>query len=129
MFNYDDWNNLKKKLAINNKKFLFKEGDVWWMSLGLNIGEEMYGKGGVYSRPVIIFKKLSSNTCIILPLSTQQKQGSWFFNFELQNKFQTISLHQIRFVSIKRLIKKFAEIPEPDFALIRKAVANFYGFS
>ena len=64
-----------------------------------------------------------------MKLSTKQKQGTWYFNLELQNKIQTISLHQIRFVSTKRFIKKIAQIPEIDFDLIRKAVENFYGFS
>lgn len=129
MQNYDDWNFIKKKLSKNKIKILFKEGDIWWISLGLNLGEEIYGKNQLYSRPVVIFKKLSSYACIVLPLSTKHKNGSWFFTFEIQNIFQTISLHQIRFVSTKRFIKKFAEIPESDFELIRKAVKNFYGFS
>lgn len=88
----------------------------------------MYGKNSNFSRPVIILKKLNSNTCIILPLSTKQKRGSWFFTLELHKKIQIVSLHQIRFVSIKRFIQKIAEIPEPEFDLIKKAVANFYGF-
>lgn len=129
MENYDEWNNLKKKISNKNIKILFKEGDIWWMSLGLNIGEEMYGKDYNFSRPVIVFKKLTSKTCIVLPLSTKQKQGTWYFSLKIQDKIQTISLHQIRFVSVKRFIKKIAQIPESDFELIRKAVENFYGFS
>ncbi len=129
MQNYDEWNNIKKKISNKEQQILFKEGEVWWMSLGLNIGEEMYGKDHNFSRPVIVLKKLTSKTCIVLPLSTKQKQGTWYFNLILQNKIQTISLHQIRFVSVKRFIKKVAQIPEFDFDLIRKAVEKFYGFS
>lgn len=129
METYDDWNNLKKRLSVRDKKLLFKEREVWWMSFGLNLGEEIYGKGHKYTRPALILKKLSSTSCIVLPLSTKRKVGSWFCTVGLHDKIQTVSLYQMRFVSSKRFISKMLEIPEPDFEEIRKAVANFYGFS
>lgn len=129
MHDYDKWNGVKKKLAFIDRGIYFKECDVWWISLGLNIGEEVYGKSSNFTRPVIILKKLNSTSCIILPLSTKTKQGSWFHSLKLKGRAQTVSIYQMRFVSSKRFIKKLGEIPESDFELIRKAVAKFYGFS
>ena len=75
---YDLWNEQKKVLAVTQKKILFKEGDIWWCSLGLNIGTESYGKGETFRRPVLIIKKLSGDACITLPLTSKQKIGTWF---------------------------------------------------
>ena len=43
--NFDGWN-VKKKLAdakLSNAPF-FKERDIWWMSIGINVGYEEDGK-------------------------------------------------------------------------------------
>ena len=43
---FDKWNELKKKLHNSEKpkKFYFREREIWWCSLGLNIGFEEDGK-------------------------------------------------------------------------------------
>jgi len=38
---FDKWNMKKKKLDKNKRDLLFKEGEIWWCSLGVNIGEEV----------------------------------------------------------------------------------------
>lgn len=125
----DSWNENKKELNNLNKKVLFKEGEVWWCSFGLNIGNETYGKGDYFRRPAIVFRKLSSEDCIVIPLSTKGKIGSWYFSFKLEGVLQTAMLHQKRMVSTKRFGRRFSVIPEPDFEELRKAVKVFYGFS
>lgn len=126
---FDIWNENKKDLHNLNKKVLFKEGDVWWISFGINIGNETYGKGKYFRRPAIIFRKLSGTDCIVIPLSSKTKKGSWYYNFELENINQTALIHQMRMISNKRFGKRLSVLPEPDFELLKKAVKFFYGFS
>jgi hypothetical protein len=38
---------------------LVTAGDIWWASIGENVGSEINGKSRLFSRPVIIFKKLA----------------------------------------------------------------------
>jgi len=54
MKNYDQWNNLKKELEERTNMPSFHEGDVWWCSVGLNIGPEIDGKNVTAERPVCI---------------------------------------------------------------------------
>ena len=56
------WLDLKIKLWTHDKGVIFKQGEVWWCSLGLNLGEEIFGKGEKFSRPVLVFKKFTSNS-------------------------------------------------------------------
>lgn len=48
MKNFDSWNELKKGLENTNrlldKEFFFHEREIWWTSLGLNLGHEQDGK-------------------------------------------------------------------------------------
>ena len=35
---FDGWNDVKKKTHIENSRPFFREREVWWASLGLNMG-------------------------------------------------------------------------------------------
>lgn len=41
---FDDWNELKKKLDQNWRQPYVHHREVWWCSLGQNIGAEIDGK-------------------------------------------------------------------------------------
>ncbi len=44
MKNFCEWNKLKGYIEENNKPMLFREREIWWCSVGLNIGTEQDGK-------------------------------------------------------------------------------------
>ena len=73
---FDKWNIQKKDLEDKENNVLYKTGDIWWCSVGLNVAEESCGKGDTYRRPVLILRKLSKNSFIGLPLSTKVKIGT-----------------------------------------------------
>ena len=85
-----EWIGLKEKLHNSvHKPPLFKEGEVWWCSFGENIGIEVNGKGGKFSRPAIIFKKLSADGFFAIPLSTQIKSGTWCADYASQHQMRS----------------------------------------
>jgi len=49
----------------------------------MNIGDEVYGKGEYFSRPVLVYKKLTNTTFLGLPITTREKTGSWYVEFTL----------------------------------------------
>ncbi|MDD5721345.1 MAG: hypothetical protein PHT16_02780 [Candidatus Pacebacteria bacterium] len=77
---FDKWNEIKKELDVKEQKFFFKEGEIWWMSVGLNVAKESCGKGIIFRRPVLILRKLSSDSFIGLPLTSKKKIGSFLRN-------------------------------------------------
>lgn len=123
---FDEWNNLKKKLNETENKTLFKEGEIWWASIGQNIGEETYGKGNNFRRPVIVFRKLTGSSCIAIPLTSKEKIGSWYFKFEVDEIIRYAMMHQSRILSAKRFDSRMATIPEKDFKELKNAVGKFY---
>lgn len=59
---YDKWNILKQHLEKKEGIYRgFKEADVWWVSLGVNIGDEQDGKSSHFSRPVLILRKYNNS--------------------------------------------------------------------
>lgn len=117
---YDNWNIIKKELSINEEKFFFKEGDIWWVSLGKNLGTESYGKGEIFRRPVLIIKKLNSNSCICLPLTSKSKIGTWFTEISFQNETKTVLLYQIRMINTKRFQRRLGVLDDNDFKKVKE---------
>src|SRR3989344_192482 len=67
---FDKWNNEKKGIHGQKSDVFYHEREVWWCSLGLNVGNEQDGSGSEYRRPVLILKGLSKQTCLMIPLTT-----------------------------------------------------------
>ncbi len=98
---------IKKKESINIKNHkppMVSEGDIWWCRVGLNIGTEIYGKSNKYSRPGIIYKKLSHSFYLVIPTTSKNKEGSWYCNFNFKEQNITACLHQIRVCRLQKII-------------------------
>lgn len=117
---FDNWNAKKKKLDDVKEKFLFKTGDIWWCSVGLNIRTESCGKGENYQRPVLVLKKLSGDNFIGIPLSTQKKVGSWFIDITIHGEKRYALLYQIRMFSANRFQRRFATLDDADFERVKE---------
>lgn len=61
----------------------FKQRDTFNVKLGHNIGFEQNGKGKDFVRPVLIYKKLTKDMFIGIPLTTTVRSGDFFIDFLL----------------------------------------------
>lgn len=117
---FDQWNEQQKILDAHNKKFFFKEKEIWWCSIGVNIGAEAYGKGQKFNRPVLVLKKLSEKSFIGIPLSSKMKQGSWFIDITLSEGKRTALLHQIRMLSTNRFQWHISTLKNEEFIELKQ---------
>ena len=124
---FSEWIGLKEKLHNKQHKTpLVSERDIWWASMGENVGSEINGKGRQFVRPVIIYKKLSNYLYLVIPISLQTKTGSWFVNFMRQGKSTTAYLHQSRTIDYRRLYCKIGELENNDFKKIKFGFYKLY---
>jgi len=117
---FDKWNKLKENLELKNNKILFKQWDIWWTSIWVNIWQESCWKWKEFRRPVLVIKKLSKENCIVIPLSSQNKVWTWFASYTLHGVKYTALLYQIKMLHIKRFTKREAELNDYDFKIIKK---------
>lgn len=117
---YDKWNITKKELAKREEHFFFKTGEIWWCSLGLNIGSESYGKGETFRRPILILKKLSKNSCIAIPLTSKEKIGTWFQEITIHREKKWAMLYQIRMIHSNRFQRRMAVLDDGDFKRVKQ---------
>lgn len=120
---FDTWNVLKKN--INNapetsQNRYFKEREVWWCSLGVNIGDEQDGKNELFERPVLIFRIFNKGLVWIIPLTSKRKAGIYYYSLGHESYQYTLILSQLRLVSAKRLGRKIFTLSSEHFKVVRE---------
>lgn len=121
-----NWNDLKT--TINNKGIhaIFKEREIWWCNVGVNIGNEIDGKNEKYNRPVLVIRKFNKKFFFGIPLTTKIKDNPYYFCFTHHDKKRCAMLSQARPFDSKRLHKKIGRMQGRDFLQIRNAMANIF---
>jgi mRNA-degrading endonuclease toxin of MazEF toxin-antitoxin module len=119
---FDNWNELKKKINSRNPIYVSKR-DIWFCSVGLNVGSEQSGKHELFERPVLVIKKVTANTFIGVPLTSNKKKGSWYVEIESTNSSAIIS--QIKLFDTRRLARKVNVISVEEFEIIKNKLKNY----
>jgi mRNA interferase MazF len=122
-----NWLSYSTKLSIhNNQPPFIDEGQIWWCHVGENLGTEINGKNLTFTRPIIVYKKLSRYTYLVIPCSTKIKEGSWYVRF-FHNKIEQVAvLSQIRVIDYRRFFNKIGDMDKKDFQDIVKGFNNLY---
>ncbi len=121
------WHKIKIGIQLSSKKrdIYFYKKDIWWASLGANIGHEEDGKNKRFERRVLILKKFNTHLILIVPLSSKIKNDKfYYYKFATNDKFVSAMICQLRLISSKRLIRKMGEISNFDFEKIRQRIRN-----
>lgn len=123
---FKKWHSVKTTIENAEKqRVFFHEREVWWCSIGFNIGFEQDGRGGKFARPVLIFKKFNKEVCWALPLSTKIKIGKFYALADLGDNIARVAIiSQLRLVDAKRFIGKIGTLSDENYTHIQKAVIN-----
>lgn len=123
-----DWNIVKEDLhaTVKGKLQLVRQGEIWWVGVGENVGVEINGKSEYFSRPVLVLKKLSKYGFMGIPLTSKEHFGSWYVPFEFQSKKEFAVLSQARMYSVSRLYGRIGQVPGTDLELVRKRFIELY---
>ncbi len=122
-----EWIGLKERLHdIASKPPLVSQGDIWWASIGENIGSEVNGKSTLFSRPVIIFKKLAHGFYFVIPTTTKIHEGTWYVKFRQQEREMVACLHHARAIDYRRLSSKLGTLDDEDYFRIKSGFSSLY---
>ncbi len=123
MKRYDEWNEVKKSITEKQTKFRIKPREIYWIRIGQNVGDEEYGKGKNFARPVIVVKKLTKDLFIGIPTSTTIKDNDYFHSFAYNNRQKgelevSAMILQFKTFSMKRMMGKMGVVNKNDFEKI-----------
>lgn len=122
--NYSAWQQRKSLLHHKAAAPLFKQREVWWCSIGVNIGHEEDGKSDRFTRPVLIIRKFNAQLFLGVPLTTQVKPNPFYYPIHFHDKEQCIMLSQLRLWDSRRLSNRLGWLPKDQFDEIRKAIRD-----
>jgi len=71
---FQKWHKIKEGLDSDAARIFFHEREVWWCSIGINVGFEQDGRGERFARPILVFKKFNNEVFWAIPLSTKIKK-------------------------------------------------------
>ena len=121
---FDKWNEFKKVTELRKDGFGVHEREVWWVSLGLNIGVEIDGKHGEFERPVLVIKKFNRQMVWVVPTTSQLKDLRFHEKFLFQNREYFAAVTQLRTISTKRFLRKAWTISNNDFDMIIRRIVR-----
>ena len=119
---FDEWNKLKKNIDVRNPIYV-SEREIWFCSVGLNVGSEQNGKHKLFERPVLVIKTVTSNTFIGAPLTSNKKNGSWYV--EIQSTSSSAIISQIKLFDTRRLARKIGVVSIEEFKIIKNKLKDF----
>lgn len=120
---FDNWNKQKKELNYTTKSLPnFVEKEVWWTTQGINIGDEIYGKPPIFTRPAIIIRKYNKRLFFGALMSTKAKANKYYIPICVNKKVVFVIISQLRTLSSKRLCSRIGEINDEDFRHIADTI-------
>jgi mRNA interferase MazF len=125
---FDNWNEKKKCIDNKDNTPFFKEGEVWWVYVGLNVGFEINGKGSEFTRPVLIIKKYNQFSFLALPLTTSSKISKYLISVGIiACKNAVANVSQLKNIDSKRLVRKVCSLEKGIFneVKIKTSQINF----
>ncbi len=129
---FDEWNKQKKSIqnnkSVEDKNFFYHEREVWWSSVGVNVGVEMDGKNENFERPLLVLRKVNNKQFFGIPITSKDKKGNFYIDvsFGDTNTKGKACLSQVKVFSTKRLLRKIGKANQKDFSSIKNKFIDFF---
>lgn len=119
---FEGWSTLKQQLDRRENPRTFKEREIWWCSVGMNIGYEIFGKSHIFTRPVLVIRKFSRYTFLGAPLTSKCDDRKNRYRIHIGGNENNVILDQVRCFDGRRLINRLGYLSDDQF----EAVKDFY---
>jgi mRNA interferase MazF len=117
------WMKIKKQVHERTRAPYFGVGQIWWCSLGVNVGTEQDGKGTRYLRPVVVLTKFNEHSCVVVPVTGRERSGRYYIALgDVTGRPSSAILSQLRLIDSKRLLQKIGSISREKHAQLKKVV-------
>lgn len=127
MKDFNTWNKRKIKIDSLDKFQHPKAGEIWWCSIGVNVGTEIYGKGHDYTRPVLVINSEGSENFIGIPISSKIKNKKYSCIIKTDDqKLHTVLVYQIRSFDKRRLVNIKYILSKEEYFKIKKYFDKLY---
>lgn len=130
--NYVAWYKLKLEIEKRSPMPNFHAREIWWCSLGANIGFEEDGKNELFERPVLVLRKFNKELFFGVPLTSRHKEGNEYYHrIIVDGTARSAIISQARTLSSRRLLRKverhgkksFGEVLDRVTSMLQKTIS------
>jgi mRNA interferase MazF len=117
------WAKIKQEVQERQDTPFFGVGQIWWCSLGANVGTEQDGKGPEFLRPVVVLTKFNEQSCLVVPLTGRHRSGRYYVPLgDVTDRPSSAILSQVRLIDSRRLQNKIGWLSREKHIALKKAV-------
>ena len=125
---FDEWSQEKHNIHMTDEiKASISPREVWYIKMGINIGNEQNGKGE-FLRPVLVIRRIG-NMYFCIPLTTQGKDENFFYiplDTSFEERKSWIIVSQAKIYDKKRFVDYLGKIQPDEFYRIKKSLKKIY---
>jgi len=126
MKSFESW--CKQKVKLNSTGHGYpKHREVWWASIGVNVGHEQDGVGDLFERPVLVIKRFANDTCLVIPMTKAGKDSKFYHKVSYITDVSYLVLSQVRTLSSKRLTRNIRRLDTNEFTEIMNKMKKING--
>jgi mRNA interferase MazF len=119
------WAKIKQEVQERKRPPFFGVGQIWWCSLGANVGNEQDGKGPAFVRPVVVLTKFNEQSCLVIPLTGRERSGRYYVPLgDVTGRPSSAILSQVRLIDSKRLLQKIGSISRAQHATLKNLIVQ-----
>ena len=121
---FKKWHDEKSTIHEKRPYVFFQEREVWFCSLGVNVGYEQDGSGAEFLRPIVVLKKFNTEILFAVPLTKgKKKERPFYFALSFRPRVRsTAILSQLRLLDAKRLRYKAGTVSEDVFKKLKAKI-------
>jgi mRNA interferase MazF len=118
---YKEWHQLKSDLGKRASTQQFRSKEIWWCTLGANVGDEEDGKNKLFERPILVFRKYNKSLFFGLPMTSSLKANKFYFPLDVNGMARSVILSQGRTLSGFRLTRRIYKLSDRVYAELQDA--------
>jgi len=119
---FDSWNKVKKQVNGREVDIFCNQREIWWCSIGLNVGSEEDGKNELFERPILILTVFNKNMVRVAPLTSKHKEDKHHISITYNDRSGSVILSQMKTISTKRLSRKLCRLDNEQFEKVAEVL-------
>lgn len=107
-----------RKPILNRKEegLFLRPKEIWWCSLGVNVGYEQDGTGSNFDRPVLVIKVFNRDIFLGVALTGSKKSGKYYHYIgQVDGRHSSVIISQIRTLDSRRLTRRIGIIEDRSY--------------
>ena len=117
-----NWARVKYSLNIKESRSTVRERQIYWCSVGYNVGHEENGKGDKYRRPILVFKKFNDRLFWGIPMTTKVKENPYYVKVNVDEEVRCVMVSQLRVMDANRIIEPMERLSLEEFKKVKDSI-------